>query len=407
MNVIKCIISIVSVILLLLFGMLTNIINICCNFKDEKKSKKYYGSHDSEYSSIDDATYHYAVDRMNDMVYKKDQKCGRYEYDKINSIHKKNKIKTKKSKTKKKLPNIVTPRIMEISNNKDDVITDHDKYIMSSLNKKKVHNWYSFNNWCSLRNNVNEYELYLIDRKKARYLFLFNWQKVLDKIHPFVHNEKYEAIGVIRAEPDGTTLYIHSLEKSPVTGNTDTYAAGISNQLVRKYSNIPGYFLFHTHPLCLQCDPLPSDADIYCCLLDCYDNKFVGHAVIGEYGIIVYFIKTNRINELREGGELKFFTYCYDLLNAWNAFNNSANSHNQKDRIEFLGKWGFDMIVIPSSEYISHTYDKKITPPVIHDRFIKTKYELTSKIKEIIKKIETMEDKLIKKKIVNKSHYIK
>jgi hypothetical protein len=315
--------------------------------------EKFYGAHENDYSKIDDAQFHYALDKMN-----KEYKGSK--------------------ERKKKLP--------EIKEN-------------TFKKKDNKHNWYKYKSWKDLINNSNDWSYYLNDRKYARTEFLFNWNKVFDKILPYVKNEKNEVIGVIRVENDNKTLYILDMEVSPNVKRTESYAAGVNYDLVEKYDNIPGYFLFHTHPRGINCDPLPSDADLFTCLLDCYSEKFIGHVVIGEYGAVVYFLRHNRWEQLIPGGMLKYMTYCYDVINAWNSFNNSAAPHKQSERLKFLETWGFDMIIIPSPKYTSDSYDKFFLSSVLHDRFIKTKYELLDRIKNFIKKLEIDEEN---KKLNNK-----
>lgn len=350
MDLIKLLLSAVCMIFALVISVFSLFSSSNSTRKDKKRSKSkrfdrrsmYYGRHESEYTNLDDAQYHYALDRMKDEIF--------------GGVDKK-KLKTNMS---------------------------------STLIKKKltIHKWYNFETWDELFNNDNELNNYINDRLIARNKFLFNWDKVFQKVNPYVKNEKFESIGVIRLEPDGETLYVYDMEKSPTLESNDSYAAGVPYKLVKKYSNIPAYFLFHTHPMGINADPLPSDADIYNCLIDCYYDRFLGHVVIGEYGAIIYFINFERKKQLESGGLLKYFTYCYDLLSAWNSFTNSSGLINQKDRISFLEKWGFEMIIIPSSNYISDTYDKLYLPNVIHDKFINTKYELLDKLKEYIKKVE-------------------
>lgn len=307
------------------------------------------GGHDNEYTSLDDAQFHYSLNRMKDIV------NGSKEIEGSNEV---SGSKEKKRTYKKKA--------------------------------YSVHSWYKHTSWDTLIDSA-ESGHYVTDREHARLDFLFDWEKVFAQVWPYVKNETHESIGVIRADNDRKTLFVYKMELAKTLENNDSYAAGISYELVEKYADIPGYFLFHTHPLGINADPFPSDADIYSCLLDCYTNRYVGHAVIGEYGIIVYYLNQNRFLQLLPGGPLKYFTFCYDLINAWNAYTNSSIHINQRDRVSFLEKWGFTMVVIPSSKFISDSHDKVYTPGVIHDRFIKTKYELLDRIKNYIKKLEEKE----------------
>lgn len=363
MNIVRLILSIVCIVFAMVLGIISSITEGCSKKHSSRKDRiddiprymkrgfreKYLGRHENQYTNIDDAQFHYALDRM-----KHEIGGGREKH------------KSLKSKSKTDTP---------------------------IKKKSELHKWYNFESWDTLVNNSLEWHHYINDRKHARTQFFFNWEKVFEKVSPYVRNEKFEVIGVLRAEPDGKTLYVHGMEKSPSMESTGSYAAGVPYHLVKKYANIPGYFLFHTHPMGINGDPLPSDADLYSCLLDCYSDRFVGHVVVGEYGAVVYFLKSERIEQLEQGGTLKYFTYCYDLISAWNSFTNSSGPVNQKERVSFLEKWGFDMIVIPSPNYISDSYDKLFLPSVVHDRFTKTKYELLDRIKDFIKKLEINEER--------------
>ncbi len=324
-----------------------------------KKQNNFIGGHESNYSPLDDAFFHYSIDKM------------------------------KHTFTGSKEKKIIKNRI------KKKETIEEPKFIQSK--KGEIHSWYNFNSWNDLGNNSIEWQNYVNDRYNARKEFLFNWDKVFDKVMPLVNNDNFEHIGVIRAEPDKKTLYVHSMERSSILGSTGTYAAGVPYELVKKYASIPSYFIFHTHPT-PNCDPLPSDADIYTCLLQCYNHEFVGNVVIGKYGAIIYFLNFDRYDQLITGGLLKYLTYSYDVISAWNALTNSSGPFNPKDRINFLEKWGFEMIIIPSSKYISDSYNKVFLPRVLCDKFIHTKYELLDYIKNYIKKLETEEEKKNKKK---------
>ena len=278
------------------------------------------------------------------------------------------------------------------SNNIQQYVGNKDP---ETLKKKdlETHSWYKYKSWDDLFTNKSMRDQYFNDLNYARSEMLFEWDKVFDKVIPLLQ-EKVETIGVLRTESDKKTLYIYAMERSPDIGSTKSYAAGVPVHLVRKYADMPGYFLFHTHPV--GGDPLPSDADIYNSLLDCYTGHFMGHVVIGTYGAVIYFLRSSQLNRLKEGTKsiLKYLTYCYDLINAWNAICNSSGPMNEKDRVSFLEFWHYDMVVIPFPKYISYTHNKTFVPKVLtNDRFIYTKYKLSDEIKRTIKNIETDEER--------------
>lgn len=277
----------------------------------------------------------------------------------------------------------------------DNIISKnfHDTTGSSELKKKDPTGpqvWYKYKTWQELKKNKKDSINYFTDMAYSYDNFLFDWSKVLHTVTPYLKYSE-ESIGVIRAEPDRKTLYVYKMEKEKQLNNKGDYAAGISAELAEKYYNIPGYFIFHTHPP--GGDPLPSDSDIYCSLLDCWDRNYLGNVVIGQYGIILYYLNAGRYRQLTESGSLlKYLTYCYELLSAWNSFTNSSGPVSDYDRIKILKKWGFEMDVFPSSEYIASIKRKLWLPRVITlDKFSETKYSLTNTIKERIIKLEKQE----------------
>jgi hypothetical protein len=254
----------------------------------------------------------------------------------------------------------------------------------------KTHSWYNFDNWEELENDKFAWMQYKIDRKKARYNFLFDWSDIIKELSPIVNKDNIEYIGIIRARPDKKTLYVHEME-STVNSNISnkSYLYTISDKFVKKYIKIPGYFLFHTHPK--NGDAMPTDSDIYMSLLHSLTQYFIGEVVVGSYGIIIYYLNDKRYNDIiKQGGLLAFYTFCYDVIMSWNSVN-SMESIRLDDRLLLLEKFGLTMILIPSALYISLNQFKQIKPEILFDRFIKTKYELLDIIKEIIKREEYKE----------------
>lgn len=329
--------------------------NITNNIVDKYAGRKDNIDDDPDYTIIDEAEYKYALERMDDILGNKESN---------NSL---NSTVTSSS------------------------ITGRSDNIKKKINKSGNHNWYKYKSWEDLTKDKNARDQYFDDYNYARTHMMFKWDDVLKQVMPML-KLKTETIGVLRAHQDKETLFVYSMETSPEVGAKGAYAASVAPDLVEKYFDIPGYFIFHTHPE--GGDPLPSDADIYTSLLDNYVSHFFGHVVIGQFGIIVYFLETGRKNDLtrdKKTSALKYFTFCYDLICAWNSICNSSAPMNEKDRLTFLEAWGYKMLIYPFPKWISNTYSLVAYPSVLHDRFIKTKYELADKIRSFIKKLEQEE----------------
>lgn len=265
----------------------------------------------------------------------------------------------------------------------------HKNIESTNTTSKEIHSWYKYKTWFELFDNEEDCVEYLIDRKNAYINFLFVWDKVLKEVLPLIH-DKHEYIGVIRADDTKKNMYVHKMERSPVLNKSDSYGAGISEQLVEKYTKIPGYFLFHTHPDNEYNEPFPSDADIFTNLLQCSQRWFVAHVIVCKYGIIMYYLDPEKTDKLIKESALKFFTFCYDLISAWNAFLNSTSPIKIKTKEQFLRTWSYNIVVIPLPSYISEQ-NKIFKGYVLYDRFIKTKYNLLDKLRYEIKYLEKKE----------------
>jgi hypothetical protein len=254
-----------------------------------------------------------------------------------------------------------------------------------------IHNWYEYDTWESLKNNKSHWKQYLDDRICGRKHFKFNWDEILKTVMPLVNNETVEYMGVIRARDDKKTLYVHSLESSKNdTTTSNTYVRSVPAEIVAKHKEIPGYFLFHTHPAKIS-DPFPSDGDIYFALHDNIDKHFLGQIVIGAYGIIIYYLPDKRFDEIMmQGDMLAFYTFCYDVIMSWNSIN-SMGRIKLRDKIKIIEKFGVNMIIIPSSDYISDNYFKHLVPNILFDRFIESKHELLDQIKSRVRYYEKKE----------------
>lgn len=266
--------------------------------------------------------------------------------------------------------------------------------------------WQDYDSWTKLQYS-NAWNNYISDRNHARKNFLFDWTLVLKEVVPMVNNKTEEYIGIIKAKSDKKTLYIDKIESSNDKSSTDSYFRSVPAELVAKYMKFPGYFLFHTHPNHADGDPLPSDIDIFSALHHALDKHYIGEVVISSYGIIIYYLNDSRYEKIdKEGGKLAFYTFCYDVVMSWNSINSIERIRIQ-DRLKLLNNFGITMEIIPSYKYISDNHTKDITPKILCDRFINTKYEILEVIKELVKREEYKESKGLKSRKKISSSYKK
>jgi proteasome lid subunit RPN8/RPN11 len=321
------------------------LILLVSNVFNNIKQKEYYGGHDQhKYTSIDDGIFHYLFDKDGG--------------------------NTKNSKKK------------ELSKKKD------------SINKISKNKWDDYTSWDDLMNDEKLWKKYLTTRYNLCKDFLFDWTEVLKATHHAVYNETNEYIGIIKLRNDNKTLYVDKMESANDETSTKSYLRSVPANLVRKYTDMPAAFIFHTHPSKLNADPFPSDADLVKATYNAYDRLFFGECVISEYGIFVYYLTDERFDKLMKiGKDLAFYTFQYDAMMSWNSIY-SVEKFKLDDRLKMLNKFGIKMILIPSSLYISHNFSKVFYPYVVtDDKFIDTKYELLKAIEAQIKREEIKKSK--------------
>lgn len=263
----------------------------------------------------------------------------------------------------------------------------------NSLIKKK-HNWYKFNTWKELNADKKARIEYIQDRNYARSHMTFDWKLIYKKVMPYIYCKKtHEYVGVIRAESNGKSLYVHKMESSNISTSKGNALRYVPANLVSKYSKIPSYFMFHTHPANIGGEAYPSDIDIYSAILNTYYGRFVGEIVVSEYGIIIYYLSNEKAKKISQttNPELSLFHFCYDIVMAWNVI-----SHKDKfkltDQVNFLKEYGVIMMVIPTPNYVAAATLQTFTVPLLTGRFRTGKYELLDKVQKIINEIELEEE---------------
>lgn len=410
MSFIKLLWFILCILLSLLLSVLSSKYDSYSSSNSSLNKPTYTGSHEG---SLMDELHSYAIDLIiNESLDESVSggKCQKNSSDSDNDEQDKYNSKISLLKSKKILINNCSNENAIIGLNQNT-----DKGLYSNIPKcldttstfldryKPSHAWYKHKTWKSLFANEKDKSSYLDDINVAYYRFYFNWVNVFNKVVPFVKNEPREAIGIIKCEDDGKTLYVDEMEvcnHSRKLSSNSAYDATIHPSLVTKYFNIPCYFIFHTHPKGTG-DPWPSDNDIEILLEYNYHNRHLAHVVISEYGAIIYFLNKKVIDELRSQGKLMYYTFCYDLLSAWNSYTFSAFNVKNSDLIDFMSKFGLHIIVVPSPLYISESYRYTRIGGVLVGRFIhdrdKVLVVLKNKIKEL-EKLEEQRSKLIKKK---------
>jgi hypothetical protein len=245
--------------------------------------------------------------------------------------------------------------------------------IKTKSTKKPLH-WSSFDTWDNLQKNLIAKKEYLADKNKVINDPNLDWSDVLKEILPKL-KENREYIGIINMNKNTNKLYLKKYEGSPTTADeedSDTTFASIPSELVNKYSNMVGLFMFHTHPEDIRGSPLPSSYDLSAALYFGSISRFAASVIISRYGVLLYGLSKNGYQFLTKSRDynLAVLNLSFDIIVAHESIR-SWSSWRLTDYIKFYDRYKMFMYVFPSSEYIADNikYENEwnITNPISYD----------------------------------------
>ena len=244
------------------------------------------------------------------------------------------------------------------------------------LGKKHQH-WSLYDRWEKLKNETIAKKEYLNDRNEILSNPNLDWSKVVEEIGPKLE-ELREYIGIINIKKGTNQLYIKKYEGSP-TGVSDekskTTFASIPSELVNKYANMVGLFMFHTHPLDLRGSPLPSSYDLSAALYFGSISRFAASVIISRYGILMYGLSLSGYKFLSRSKDynLAILNLSFDIIAAHESIR-SWSKWKLSDYIDFYKRYKMFMYVFPSAEYIAdnvkYDYEWNLTNPISHELII-------------------------------------
>jgi hypothetical protein len=248
--------------------------------------------------------------------------------------------------------------------------------------------WTKYKTWKDLVEDPGACQDYQNQRKEAIYEPNFDWSKVLEIVNPLLA-ENREFIGVVNAEKDGRTLYVTAHEASPVEAGSikdGVTFASVPSELVAKYGNMPGLFIFHTHPADERGSPLPSSQDLACAIHFSAMGRYAASVVISKYGVLAYGLNRTGYDTINEAKnwELASSNLIYDVCAAHESIRGWPY-HTLAEYLAFYPRYQMCIMHWPSqtmSAYLSGTtvFRWNIEGRIDHSLIV-SNWEITEKIR--------------------------
>jgi len=240
--------------------------------------------------------------------------------------------------------------------------------------KQSHKHWTEFESWDKLQKDSIAKKEYLDEKIKILEYPNLDWTNVLKEINPLL-KESREYIGIINLDKKTNKLYVKKYEGSPTSAedeDSETTFASIPSNLVNKYYNMVGLFMFHTHPEDLRGSPLPSSYDLSAALYFSSISRFAASVIISRYGVLMYGLSTNGYNFLTKSKDynLAILNLSFDIISAHESIRSWTN-WKLDDYIKFYERYKMFMYIFPTSSYIAdgikYTNEWDITSPISYD----------------------------------------
>lgn len=227
--------------------------------------------------------------------------------------------------------------------------------VKANVNTNIKKHWTLFETWDKLQKDPVAKKEYLEDKNNILKNPNLDWSEVTKEIGPKL-NELREYIGIINLRKGTNILYIKKYEGSPTTAgdeDSETTFASIPSNLVNKYSNIVGLFMFHTHPADIRGSPLPSSYDLSAALYFGSISRFAASVIISRYGVLVYGLSPHGYKFLTKTKDynLAVLNLSFDIIAAHESIRSWAN-WRLEDYVKFYERYKMFLYIFPTSEYI-------------------------------------------------------
>jgi hypothetical protein len=234
--------------------------------------------------------------------------------------------------------------------------------------------WAEYETWDELNKDAGAVAAYIAQRAAVLNNPDLDWAPVLAKVNPLlIENREY--IGIINIDKDGKTLHLSAIEASPTVAGTldsETAFASVPGDLVAKYAEKPGLFIFHTHPSDPRGSPLPSSHDLAAAVYFGAVSRFAANVVISRYGVLVYGPDWGAYKALHEAKDwnLALLNLSHDVVAAHESIR-SWSTYTIADYIKFYPRHRLLFFYYPTSEMVGDMrrfqYLWNLETPIDHD----------------------------------------
>jgi len=203
------------------------------------------------------------------------------------------------------------------------------RQLTNKIQTEKRKHWTSYDSWEKLQKDPLAKKEYLEEKNNVLKNPNLDWSGVIKEMGPKL-NELREYIGIINMHKGTNVLYIKKYEGSPTTAgdeDSETTFASIPSNLVNKYSNMVGLFMFHTHPADIRGSPLPSSYDLSAALYFSSISRFASSVIISRYGALMYGLSPSGYKFLTKSKDynLAILNLSFDIIAAHESIRSWAN----------------------------------------------------------------------------------
>lgn len=225
--------------------------------------------------------------------------------------------------------------------------------------EKAVHggkHWTKFDTWEELTKNGEAVDQYQKEKNEVMKNFKFDWSQVREQAAPLLKDNREWGglINIVNGKPK-IVLKVQSPLKigEGVAGDT---GAVIPAEVMRKITERPAMFVFHTHPEGLSNMLSPTDLSLG--VLGLYDGRYGAHVMISPDLVTVYAPKPELIDHIWDDPHppMAAVRTAFDLYNSAMALRSWATDYTFRDLERICDSLGFGYYLFPTDNFMNLYY---------------------------------------------------